>query len=134
MNIKTLFIFTLPMILAASAFGQTIYKCSSPTQGAPPIIQQMPCSPTGGGETMQIKSIPTGAGSGLSDEAKAYMDERDKHWDDKAKAAAEEAKRQDALNAEYAKARAQNRAAAAQEATAAAINRQTAVIATQRRR
>lgn len=134
MTTKKVFIFTLPMILTGPTFGQTIYKCPSPTPGNPPIIQQMPCSPTGGGETMQVKPIPTGAGSGLSDDAKEYMAERDKYWDDKAKAAAEEAKRQDALNAEYAKARAQHRAATAQEATAAAINRQTAVMASRRRR
>ena len=35
---------------------------------------------------MAVKSIPAGTGSGLSDNAKSYMQERDQYWGDKAKA------------------------------------------------
>jgi hypothetical protein len=45
-------------LLAAPAWGQSIYKCPSPTPNAPPVIQQMPCSPTGGGETITVKPLP----------------------------------------------------------------------------
>lgn len=108
-------------MIAMPAFGQTIYKCPSPTPGAPPIIQQMPCSPTGGGEAVSAKPIPMGAGSGLSEDAKAYLKELDQHRSEQAQAAEAEAKRQEALSVERAKARAAEEQAAAQRATAAAI-------------
>lgn len=54
-------------LLASPAFGQTIYKCPSATPGAPPVIQQMPCSPTGGGETMDVKPLKA-SGDGLRPE------------------------------------------------------------------
>ncbi|MFZ1643604.1 MAG: hypothetical protein WAV07_19685 [Candidatus Contendobacter sp.] len=117
MNHMTL---SLLLTLAMSpAFGQTIYKCPRPDGYV--NIQQMPCSPTGGGETMAVKPIPTGAGSGLSDDAKAYMGERDKHWAEKAKADNEEAQRQEGLNIERAKVKAEQDQAAAQRATTRAI-------------
>lgn len=111
----------LALLLTAPAFGQTMYKCPSPTPSAPAIYQQMPCTPQGGGETMSVKTIPAGTGSGLSDTAKEYMADRDKYWNDKAKAQAEEDKRQDALEAEHRKAKAAEDQAAAQRATARAI-------------
>ncbi|HOW61807.1 MAG TPA: hypothetical protein PLJ20_04490 [Candidatus Contendobacter sp.] len=104
-----------------TASAQTLYKCPAPTPGAPPIIQQMPCSPTGGGETMTVKPIPTGAGAGLSDEAKAYLKERDQYRAEQAKAAQEEQHRAAALAAEHRKAAAAEDQAAAQRATARAI-------------
>lgn len=70
--------FWLSLLIAAPAFGQSMYKCPSSTPGAPAIYQQMPCTPTGGGETVTVKPIPAGTGSGLSDSAKAYLEERDK--------------------------------------------------------
>ena len=103
------------------ASAQTLYKCPSPTPGAPPIIQQMPCSPTGGGETMTVKPIPTGAGSGLSEDGKAYLKERDHYRAEQAKVDEEERHRQEALAAEHRKAAAAEEQAAAQRATAAAI-------------
>ncbi len=54
-------------LFAVAATGQTIYKCPSATSGAPPIIQQMPCSPQGGGEAMQVKPLKA-SGDGLRPE------------------------------------------------------------------
>ena len=68
-----------------------------------------------------VKAIPTGAGSGLSDDAKAYMEERDQYRAEQAKTAEEEAKRQEALSVERGKVRAAQEQAAAQRATARAI-------------
>ena len=62
-------------VVPAVAFSQTMYKCPDPSGTI--RFQQVPCSPTGGGEEMAVKSIPTGAGSGLSDDAKSYLQERD---------------------------------------------------------
>lgn len=92
--------------LVAPVFGQSIYKCPSSTPGAPPVIQQMPCSPTGGGETMSVKPIPTGAGSGLSEDAKAYSQELGNKRAEQAKLDDEENKRREALRIEQDKARA----------------------------
>ena len=82
MNAKILVSFTL--ILSASAYSQTIYKCPSPTPGAPPIIQQMPCSPTGGGETMTINVPKSAAGANDAAETtariKAYSDSLNEQW------------------------------------------------------
>ena len=103
------------------ATAQQVYKCPSPITGGAPVIQQMPCTPTGGGESVTVKAIPQGAGSGLSDDAKNYMADRDKHWSDKEKAAEEERQRQEALNIERAKAAAQAEQAKAQYETARAI-------------
>ena len=96
----------LAVLLSATATGQQFYKCPSPTPGSPPVIQQMPCSPQGGGETLTVTPIKTGAGSGLSDNAKAYLQERDQYRADEAKAAAEEATRQEALASEHRKSKA----------------------------
>lgn len=110
-------------LLAATtpALAQTIYKCPSPVPGAPAVYQQMPCSPTGGGEALAVKSIPAGAGSGLSEDAKKYMAERDQYWTEKQKADDAARKRQEDLAVERGKVRAAEEQAAAQRATAAAI-------------
>lgn len=65
------FCFALPVM------GQTMYKC--PNVAGTVNYQQMPCSPTGGGETLDVKTIRHGAGSGISDAAKKYLSERDAH-------------------------------------------------------
>lgn len=109
----------LSLIIPFPVLGQTMYKC--PDSSGVIKFQQMPCTPTGGGEALPVKKIPAGAGSGLSGSAKEYMADRDKYWDEKAKAQAEERKRQDALDAEHRKAKAAEDQAAAQRATAAAI-------------
>ncbi len=66
----------LALLLTASAFGQTMYKC--PDASGVLKFQQMPCSPTGGGEVVPVKAMPIGGSEGLSDSAKAYLEERDK--------------------------------------------------------
>lgn len=66
MNAKKLTALVIAL-LSAPAFGQTVYKCPSATPGAPPVFQQMPCSPQGGGETLEVKPIK-GSGDGLRPE------------------------------------------------------------------
>jgi hypothetical protein len=106
-------------LIATPAFGQTMYKC--PNAAGVVNFQQMPCSLQGGGETVPVKAIPAGAGSGLSDNAKAYMEERDQYRAEQAQADAEESQRQEALQIERGKVRAAQEQAAAQRATARAI-------------
>jgi len=115
---KTSLLF-VSLLIAAPAIGQTMYKC--PNEAGVVNFQQMPCSPQGGGEAVPVKAIPAGTGSGLSDEAKAYLSERNQYRADQAKAADEEAKRREALRVEQHKANAAYEQAAAQRATAAAI-------------
>lgn len=71
-------ILMLLAMLSMPAFGQSMYKCPSPTPGAPAIYQQMPCSPQGGGEVVPVKAMPTTGNEGLSDSAKAYLEEQNK--------------------------------------------------------
>lgn len=111
--IITIALFSLP------AFGQTIYKCPSATPGAPPIIQQMPCSPIGGGETMQVKPLKA-SGEGLRPEEAATLKALSEHNNATDQAHAEkqarivqEEKRQEALNVERRKAAAMEEQAAA---------------------
>ncbi len=59
------------LLIPVPVLGQTMYKCPSPTPGAPPIYQQMPCSPTGGGD--QIKIAPSKPSRDESAEATARM-------------------------------------------------------------
>jgi hypothetical protein len=112
-------ILSLTLILAAPAFGQTLYKCPDPSGVVK--FQQMPCSPTGGGEAMTISIPKPSADGGLRASEQAYMQSRDQYWGEKAKADTAENQRQEALDAENRKARAAEEQAAAQRATAAAI-------------
>lgn len=112
------------IILAISLFpgvtiGQTMYKCPDPAGVVK--YQQMPCSPTGGGEAVKVKPIPAGTGSGLSGSARQYLDEQTAQRAERNRLAEEEDKRQQALNVEKSKVRAAEEQAAAQRATAAAI-------------
>ncbi len=67
----------LTLLIPLPALGQTMYKCPDPSGVVK--FQQMPCTPTGGGEAVTVKALPTNSGgSGLSDEAKAYLEEREK--------------------------------------------------------
>lgn len=118
MNFKML---SLTLILASPAFGQTIYKCPSPTPGAPPILQQAPCTPTGGGEPIRINAPKPGSDGGLRESERAYAQSRDEFWQKKADADEAERQRVQALNIERDKVRAAEEQAAAQRATAAAI-------------
>ena len=113
---------TLPLLLALIAlptFGQTMHKC--PNAAGVVQYQQMPCTPTGGGETLAVKKIPVGTGSGLSDDAKSYLDTQSEERAERNRVAAEEAKRQEALRIEQGKVNAAREQAAAQRATARAI-------------
>lgn len=71
-------------LLAMPVFGQTMYKCPSPTPGAPAVYQQMPCTPTGGGEAMQTKTINS-SGGGLRESERAYLNEQSKDKPDNKK-------------------------------------------------
>ena len=106
-------------LFQVAAIGQTMYKCPDPAGVVK--FQQMPCSPTGGGAAVKVKPIPAGVGSGLSDDAKHYLDEQTAQRTERNRLSAEEDKRQQALNVEKAKVRAAEEQAAAQRATAAAI-------------
>ena len=71
-------------LTAPAALGQTIYKCPPATPGSPPVIQQMPCSPTGGGETITVHAPKTSTGTNDAAEAtariKAYSDSLNDQW------------------------------------------------------
>lgn len=108
-------ILSLTLLLAAPAFGQ-VYKC--PDASGVIRFQQIPCE---GGHAIAVKPIPTGAGSGLSDNARAYLAERDHYRAEQAQAQAEADKEERRMAAEHHKARATEEQAAAQRATAAAI-------------
>lgn len=115
----------LSLLITTPAFGQTMYKCPSPTPGAPAMFQQMPCTPQGGGEVVEKKEIQSTGSSMMSDSAKSYLADVEKQRATEAAIQAEEDKRQEALNVERGK-------AAAQRETARAIDRQTAVMAAPR--
>lgn len=126
MNAKKLTLL-LPALLAAPAFGQTIYRCPSATPGAPSVIQQMPCSPQGGGESIEVKPLKA-SGDGLRPEEMAVSKQLSESNRAAEQARAEhraklieEDKRQEALNVERRKAAAMEEQAAAQRATARAI-------------
>lgn len=110
------------IILAVSLFpvatiGQTMYKCPDPAGVVK--YQQMPCSPTGGGEAVQVKPIQS-SGGGLRPSEMETLDSLSKHneaadkvhADKQAKIVAEE-KRQEELNVEREKAEAMREQAAA---------------------
>lgn len=109
-------------LFASPAFGQTIYKCPSATPGAPPIIQQMPCSPQGGGEAMEVKPLKA-SGEGLRPEEIAVtkqLSESNRAAEQRRAAVIEEGKAEDrrveALNVERRKAAALEEQAAAMRA------------------
>jgi hypothetical protein len=110
------------VLLAAPVFGQSIYKCPPKTPGDQPVIQQMPCSPTGGGETMNVKPLKsTGSTLEINEQGKQLMEENNKRWAAQAEAAKKERERQEALAVERRKAEATEDQARAQRATANAI-------------
>jgi hypothetical protein len=114
--------FLLSLLITAPAFGQSMYKCPSPTPGAPAVYQQMPCSPTGGGEAVTVKPIrTTGTDARISEQGQAYMQDNKERWTAQREAEIAENQRQEALAAEHRKAKAAEDQAAAQRATARAI-------------
>ncbi|KAB2922279.1 MAG: hypothetical protein F9K25_19470 [Candidatus Contendobacter sp.] len=108
-------------VLSAPAFSQTykFYKCPSSTPGAPPVIQQMPCSPQGGGEKIKINPIlSTGSDLQVNEQGKAYMQGNEERWKAQAEADRMERERQEALEIERDKVRAQREATEAFRRTA----------------
>lgn len=102
--------FLLSCTPALSA-GQTMYKCPDPSGVVK--FQQMPCSPTGGGEAVPIKQVP-GSGEGLRPgEAQILSDLAAQNAAiaqaraDAEEKAHQERKREEALNIERSKAEAQ---------------------------
>lgn len=106
-------------LLPSIAFAQAMYKC--PNASGVVNFQQMPCTPTGGGEMVPVKVIPSGAGSGLSGAGMEYLAGRDKFRAEQAEKEDEEQRRQEELGIERSKARAAYRQARAQEDTASAL-------------
>ena len=92
-----------------------VYKC--PDVNGVVRFQQMPCE---GGQAITVKPL-AGSGTGLSEEAKAYLAERDRYRAEQAQAQAEADKEERRIAAEHHKARAAEEQAAAQRATARAI-------------
>jgi hypothetical protein len=90
--------------LSAPALGQTIYKCPSPDGTV--TLQQMPCSPQGGGETLQLNVPKPGRDGGLRESEKAYMHESSDRIAQQAEADAKEKNRQEAMDIERDKAKA----------------------------
>ena len=66
----------LSVALTSPVVAQTMYKC--PNAAGTVNYQQMPCTPQGGGEAIEVKTAPSGTGSGLSEEGKVYLEEREK--------------------------------------------------------
>lgn len=64
------------------AMGQSFYKCPHPTPGAPPVIQQMPCSVTGGGEQIKVAPHTPNADEAAAATArmKAYSESLNSQW------------------------------------------------------
>lgn len=126
---------TLPLLLtliALPGFSQTMYKC--PNAAGVAQYQQMPCTPQGGGEAIEQKTIKPTGGAGLSDDAKSYLNTQSEERAERNRLAAEEAKRQEALDVEKAKAvAAHEQAKAAQEQAAAQRATARAIWATGRR-
>ena len=106
----------IALCLAGPAAAQTVYKCPQPE--GPPKYSQTPCE-TGGDAVNLNVSRPTG--DGLRESERAYLNQRDQYWTEKARADDEERKRQEALRVEKEKAKAAYEQAEAQRATAAAI-------------
>lgn len=109
----------LGFALALPAYGQTMYKC--PNAAGTVNFQQMPCTPQGGGEEVPVKTLTSGQGAHLSENAIRYLQEQTQARQEAAAIALEEAKRREALNIERGKVRAAEEQAAAQRATARAI-------------
>lgn len=117
--------------LVAPVFGQTVYKC--PLSGSGFVFQQMPCSPIGGGETVQVRALKPGKDGGLRASEVEYLDEIAQLRKEQAEAAKAESDRQDALAVERAKANAAYAQARAAESQASAVREQTQVMAGRRR-
>lgn len=67
-------------VMASTAGAQTIYKCPKPDGTT--MIQQMPCSAQGGGETMIVAPIKASSADSAESTArmKAYSEGLNKEW------------------------------------------------------
>lgn len=102
----------LATLLAIPAFGQTVYKC--PDASGAIKFQQMPCSPTGGGEQVTVNAQKPSGDGGLRPEERQALQSLSESNAAIAKARAdaeekahEERKREEAMNIERSKAAAQ---------------------------
>jgi hypothetical protein len=107
------------LMMSAPAWGQSFYKCPSSTPGAPPMIQQMPCSPIGG-QTIKVNPIKKGDGSieESIERMKGMSSNINKEWNEQKEKDEKENHRLEALAVESDKAKATVEAA---RITAAAI-------------
>lgn len=110
-------LFLIALVCAAPGWGQTMYKCPDPSGVTK--YQQMPCSPTGGGDAITVKPI-AGSGGGLRPSEAAALKNLSEGNAAIAQARAEkqariiaEDRRQEALNVEREKAEAMREQAAA---------------------
>jgi hypothetical protein len=122
---KTLLV-AAALFAMSPAIGQSFHKCPNAIPGAPPVIQQMPCSVTGGGETVTVTAPKPGDGSIAESTArmKALSGDLNKEWDKQAEINKVESDRRQALAAEHRKAKAAEDQAEAQRETARAISAQ----------
>lgn len=97
-------ILILTITLTTPAFSQTIYKCPKPDGTT--MIQQMPCSAQGGGETLTVVPIKASGPGGLRESEMAYMKASTDRLEQQAQAAEVERQRQEALRIEKDKAKA----------------------------
>ncbi|MCP5196969.1 MAG: DUF4124 domain-containing protein [Gammaproteobacteria bacterium] len=115
------------LVISAPAFGQTMYKCPDPSGNVK--FQQMPCAPTGGGEAMEVKSIKTtGANAQMSAEGRAYMQDNAERRSAVQEQKAKDFERWQEVDLEKQKIRAAEEQAAAQRATARAIQEQQTTV------
>lgn len=114
-------ILMLTLVISAPALSQQMYKCPDPSGVVK--FQQMPCSPTGGGEAVTVTPPKAGDNSIAESTArmKAVSGDINKGWEKQAEIDKAENNRQEALRVERDKAKAAEEQAAAQRATAAAI-------------
>lgn len=107
------------LVISTPALSQQMYKCPDPSGVVK--FQQMPCSPTGGGEAVTVNPPKPGSDGGLRESERAYMQASSERLEKQRQADEAESQRQEVLRVERAKVKAAEDQAAAQRATAAAI-------------
>lgn len=82
---REILFFSWALMAALPAFGQTMYKCPPAIPGGTPVFQQMPCTPTGGGEVMEAKPIKsTGTTLEINEQGQEYMKSNKERWETQA--------------------------------------------------
>jgi len=92
------------LVISAPALSQQMYKCSD--ESGVVKFQQMPCSPTGGGEAITVNAPKSTGDGGLRESERAYMQASSDRLEKQRQADEAENQRQEALRVERAKARA----------------------------